>query len=120
MTVASVTTAKTYSELDYELSNNDALLSAVFTCTFADLYEATGVACDFTDGTTDDHDFGTVYYVSVSTNDGYVIEYDLANEVFLFYWCDYDAVADGALMALTATTDITNVVATVHVLGTRA
>jgi len=120
MTAASVTTTKTYSELDYELPTNKALLKAVFTVTFADLYATGGVACDFTDGTTDDHDFGTVYFVSVSTNDGYIAEYDLENEKFLLYFCDYNAGADGAMIEFTNGVTCTGRVCTVLVQGTRA
>jgi hypothetical protein len=39
-------------------------------------------------------------------NDGYVAYYDQANDKLIVYYADYDAVADGALIEVAATTDL--------------
>lgn len=56
-------------------------------------------------------DFGLteVLFAVAEPKGGYVFRYDRANEKLLAYRADYDAVADGPLVAVPDTTDISGV-----------
>ena len=58
-----------------------------------------------------------VDHVSCSTNTGHVAQYDKANAKIILYYCDYNAVADGALIEVPNTTDVSGVVVTCHAFG---
>jgi len=68
-------------------------------------YDATaGIALDLSDF------FNTIDSVFVMPYGGYVILYDKANDKFVLYYADYDAVADGALIEVP---DDVNIVAAI-------
>lgn len=46
--------------------------------------------------------------VFIENKGGYVFEYDYTNSKVLAYYADYDAAADGALIAVIDTTDISS------------
>jgi len=48
----------------------------------------------------------TPVVVFIEPKSGYVFEYDYTNSKELAYYADYDAVADGALIAVVDTTDL--------------
>lgn len=48
-------------------------------------------------------------FVLAISNSGYSFEYDETNEKLLAYWADYDAVADGALIEVADTTNLSAV-----------
>lgn len=47
----------------------------------------------------------------LGTEDGFVFRWDQANSKIMAYYADYDAVADGALIEVPDTTDISSVTA---------
>ena len=47
--------------------------------------------------------------IFLSPKSGYIPEYDLANNKVKVYYADYDAAADGALIEVAATTDLSSV-----------
>ena len=53
--------------------------------------------------------FSTLMFVQFEIKSGYVFEYDYANKLALAYWADYDAGADGALIQVANTTDLSGV-----------
>ena len=50
-----------------------------------------------------------VLFVVCEQKAGYVFRYDIANAKLLAYYADYDAVADGALIAVPDATDISGI-----------
>lgn len=59
----------------------------------------------------------TVDHVSCSTNTGHLAQYDKTNAKIKLYYADYDAVADGALIEVPNTTDVSTVVVTCNAFG---
>lgn len=53
--------------------------------------------------------FAEVLYVNLSPKSGYTFEYDYTNNKILAYYADYDAVADGALIQVPNTTNLSTV-----------
>jgi len=47
-----------------------------------------------------------LHLVIIEPSGGYVFTYDYTNKKVIAYWADYDAEADGALVAVLATTDL--------------
>lgn len=63
-------------------------------------------------------DFGfTPAFVIVQPVSGYVFEYDSGNDKVIAYYADYDAVADGALIQVADTTDLSSVSTTYLAIG---
>lgn len=50
-----------------------------------------------------------MYSCAVEPNDGYVFTWDDANGKIIAYYADYDAVADGALIEVANTTDLSGI-----------
>ncbi len=59
----------------------------------------------------------TVDVAMCTSNTGHVAQYDKANAKIKLYYADYDAVADGALIEVPNTTDVSAVVVTVMAFG---
>lgn len=55
--------------------------------------------------------------VTCSTNTGHIAQYDKTNAKIKLYYADYDAVADGALIQVPNTTDVSTVVVTCVAFG---
>lgn len=51
-----------------------------------------------------------IWSAHLESDDGYIFKYDYANDKILAYYADYDAVADGALIEVADTTDLSAVV----------
>jgi len=49
---------------------------------------------------------GVLDFCMFEPESGYIFEYDHTNNKVLAYYCDYDAVADGALIQVANTTDL--------------
>lgn len=54
-------------------------------------------------------------YVAVESDSGYIFKYDRTNGKIMAYYADYDAVADGALIQVADTTDLSGVTAAAYV-----
>lgn len=52
-----------------------------------------------------------VDWINFESSGGYVFKYDRANQKVLAYYADYDAVADGALIQVPNTTDLSSLTA---------
>lgn len=60
---------------------------------------------------------GEILEVIVLPKDGYIFEYDVANDKILAFWADNDAGADSALVEVTAATNLSGVTGIrVHIL----
>lgn len=53
---------------------------------------------------------GTINSLQLEQDDGYIPYWDNTNSKIKLFWADYDAVADGALIEVADTTDVSSVI----------
>ena len=56
-----------------------------------------------------DLDLDTINFIIVENDDGFIFKYNYATSKLLAYYADYDAVADGALIQVADTTDLSGI-----------